>query len=193
MQRGVALVWIPLGAGATLPVVRWDGLGFEAMAACREKRARQPLFHAALEVGTADGRYVFEMTPAWGVGRTGEGTVASGPVGLRVLGRSRLFRCEVHCSRDGVIADREFAVGGPQPLSDDVGIAARVVGLVPRSTARVWGRDELGMGDMWTSNSLVALLLAGSGVPTDGLAPPGGGRSPGRAAGLAVGAGSKDR
>jgi hypothetical protein len=188
IQQGVALLWIPLGAGAAVPVVRCNGVAFEALVAWREKRPRQPLFHAALEVGTADARYVVEMTPAWGVGHTGEGAVATGPVGLRALGRSRLFRYEVHCWRDGVIPDREFAVGGARLLTDDLGVAARLVSLVPRFPARVWGRDELGTGDMWNSNSLVAWLLARSGIPTAEVVPPQGGRAPGWSAGLVVAA-----
>jgi len=186
IRPGVALLWIPLGAGATVPVVHWNGLAFEALAARRAKRPRQPLFHAALEVGGTDGGYVVEMTPAWGAGHTGEGAVATGPVGLRVLGRSRMFRYEVHCWRDGVIPDRSYAVGGPQQLSDDVAVADRIISVVPRFPARVWGRDELGTGDMWNSNSLVAWLLVMSGISTEGLAPPGGGRAPGWTAGLVV-------
>ena len=114
-------------------------------------------------------------------------------MGLRALGRSRLFRYEVHCWRDGVIPDREFAVGGAQLLTDDSGVAARLVEIVPRVPAQVWGRDELGTGDMWNSNSLVAWLLARSGIPTAGLVPPQGGRAPGWAAGLVVAARPSDR
>jgi len=186
VRPGVALLWIPLGAGARVPVVRWSGLAFEAVSAWRQGRPRQALFHAALEVGGSDGRFVVEMTPAWGAGHTGEGAVATGPVGLRVLGRSRMFRYEVHCWRDGVIPDRCFAVGGPQQLSDDGQVGDRLIALVPLFPARVWGRDELGTGDMWNSNSLVAWLLAMSGTPTAGVAPPGRGRAPGWTAGLVV-------
>ena len=186
IRPGVALLWIPLGAGARVPVVRCNGLAFEAVAAWREKRPRQGLFHAALEVGAGSGGFVVEMTPAWGAGHIGEGAVATGPVGLSLLGRSRMFRYEVHCWRDGVIPDRSYATVAPQQLSDDPGVGDRIVDLVPRFPARVWGRDELGTGDMWNSNSLVAWLLAMSGVLVDGLVPPGGGRAPGWTAGLVV-------
>jgi hypothetical protein len=186
IRPGVALLWIPLGAGAPVPVVRWNGVAFEALAAWRERRPRQALFHAALEVGGTRGGFVVEMTPAWGAGHTGEGAVATGPVGQRALGRSRLFRYEVHCWRDGVIPDRGYAVGGPQRLSDDAAVGDRLIEAVPLFPARVWGRDELGTGDMWNSNSLVAWLLEMSGIPTDGLAPPGEGRAPGWTAGLVV-------
>ena len=62
IRPGVALLWIPLGAGARVPVVRCNGLAFEAVAAWREKRPRQGLFHAALEVGAGSGGFVVEMT-----------------------------------------------------------------------------------------------------------------------------------
>jgi hypothetical protein len=48
----------------------------------------------------------------------------------------------------------------------------------------VWGRDELGTGEMWNSNSVIAWLLARSGLPTDAIRPPAGGRAPGWEAGL---------
>ena len=48
------------------------------------------------------------------------------------------------------------------------------------------GRDELETGEMWTSNSVIAWLLARSGLPTDAIRPPAGGSAPGRTAGLAV-------
>jgi len=50
----------------------------------------------------------------------------------------------------------------------------------------VWGRDELDAGEMWNSNSVIAWLLARSGVETDRIRPPRGGRAPGWNAGLAV-------
>jgi len=48
------------------------------------------------------------------------------------------------------------------------------------------GRDELGTGEMWNSNSLVAWVLEVAGVSTAAIRPPPGGRAPGWDAGLAV-------
>jgi hypothetical protein len=48
----------------------------------------------------------------------------------------------------------------------------------------VWGRDEIGTGDMWNSNSVIAWLVARSGIPTDMISPPPGGRAPGWETGL---------
>jgi hypothetical protein len=39
---------------------------------------------------------------------------------------------------------------------------------------------------MWNSNSVIAWLLARSGLPTDAIRPPAGGRAPGWQAGLVV-------
>lgn len=185
---GVDLLWIPLGAGAPVPVVHWNGLIYEALQARRQRRPRLDLYHAALEVAVPDARFVVEMTPAWGRSHTEEGAVASGPVGARILGRSRFFRYEVHCWRDGVIPDRSFAVGGPQRVTQDEGVARRILKLAPGFPAGVWGRDSFGTGDMWNSNSLVAWLLARSGIAVDGLPMPERGRAPGWEAGLAVAA-----
>jgi hypothetical protein len=39
---------------------------------------------------------------------------------------------------------------------------------------------------MWNSNSVIAWLVAQSGLPTDSIRPPAGGRAPGWQAGLTV-------
>jgi hypothetical protein len=143
----------------------------------RDRRSRRDLYHAALEVRASGERVVIEMTPAWGASHVAEGAVASGPVGLQLLGRSRLFRYEVHCWRDGVSPDRSFAVGGPHRLTEDEPVARRVLELAPSFPTAVWGRDEFDAGDMWNTNSLIAWVLvrrrlrAKSG---SGSQPPGG-------------------
>jgi hypothetical protein len=60
---GVDLYWLPLGAGDSLPVVRWSGRAFESLAAVRQHRQRCDLYHAALEIRIDGHRYVVEMTP----------------------------------------------------------------------------------------------------------------------------------
>jgi hypothetical protein len=109
-----------------------------------------------------------------------------GPVGSRRLGRWRVFRYEVRRWRDGVIADADEAVGRPQRLSDDPRLARRLLALVAELPSPAWGRDELVTGEMWNSNSVIAWLLARSGLPADAIRPPAGGRAPGWAAGLVV-------
>lgn len=185
---GVDLLWIPLGAGSNFPVVRWNGRVYEALVARRERRTRLDLYHAALEVGAYGARFVVEMTPAWGSSHSAEGAVASGPVGLRLLGRSRLFQYEVHCWRDGVIPDRLFAVGGPRAVTEDERVARRILELAPAFPSAVWGRDDFGTGDMWNSNSLIAWLLSRAGILAEDLALPPHGRAPGWTAGLTVAA-----
>ena len=58
--------------------------------------------------------------------------------------------------------------------------------LVTAVPTPVWGRDELRAGEMWNSNSVIAWLIAGAGLPTDALHPPPRGRAPGWSAGLEV-------
>jgi hypothetical protein len=50
----------------------------------------------------------------------------------------------------------------------------------------VWGRDQLGAGEMWNSNSVIAWIIARSGIDAASIQPPPGGRAPGWHAGLAV-------
>jgi hypothetical protein len=50
----------------------------------------------------------------------------------------------------------------------------------------VWGRDELHAGEWWNSNSFIAWLLARTGLDTDAIQPPAGGRAPGWDAGLVL-------
>lgn len=178
----VRVYWLPLGAGGR--VVARNGRLFEAWAARRERRAPCELFHAALEVEVGAASFVIEMAPAWSRVAEDRGVVATGPVGLRWLARSALFRYEVRRWRDGVIPDAEYAVGGPVLVQTDSTRAVHLLALVPLVPELTWGRDELGLGEMWNSNALVAWLLAGSGHDVGELGPPAGGRAPGWHAGL---------
>jgi hypothetical protein len=144
---GVDLYWIPLGAGAGGAFVRWGGRGYEAIAAALGRRPRQPLFHSALDVRIDGASTVIEMTPVW-ITRGERGVVGEGPVGLRGLGRWRLFRYEVRRWPGGAIPDVADAIGGPIHLSSDADVAERVLELVALVPMVTWGRDELGVGDM---------------------------------------------
>ena len=182
MAAAVELWWLPLGAGGS--VVRLNGRVYEAIAARVARRPACDLYHSALEVHTSAGRFVIEVTPVVGGGAGSHGAVAEGPVGARWAGRLSVFRYEVRRWRDGRIPDVDEAVGGPRRLSEDVAAAQRVLDLVPDVPRLVWGRDELGAGDMWNSNSVIAWLLAGAGIDAASIAPPDGGRAPGWHAGL---------
>jgi hypothetical protein len=179
----IDLYWLPLGAGGQF--VRLDGRMYEALAALRERRARQTLFHSALEVSVPDGRFVVEQAPAWR--QSGErGVVAEGAVGSRLAGRLRLFRYEVRRWRDGAIPDAAEAVESPRRLSGDLADARRVLELVPQVPALVWGRDEIGAGEMWNSNSLISWLIVRSELDADAVSLPAGGRAPGWHAGIVL-------
>ncbi|HYF73513.1 MAG TPA: hypothetical protein VD864_11875 [Nocardioides sp.] len=178
----VRVYWLPLGAGGR--VVARNGRVFESWAARREHRDPCELYHAALEVEVGAASYVIEMAPAWSRVAEDRGTVATGPVGMRWLGRLPLFRYEVRRWRDGIIPDRDTAVGAPVLVGTDSMRAVHLLALVPLVPRLTWGRDELRLGEMWNSNSLVAWLLAGSGHDADQLGPPPGGRAPGWDAGL---------
>ena len=179
----VVLYWLPLGAGGRS--VRLNGKVFEAVVARIERRARCDLYHSALEVQAPRGRFVVEQAPAWSEGAE-RGVVAEGPVGTRALGRFRLFRYEVRRWRDGVIPDVAEAVDSPLRLSEDPACAGRILELVPHVPTPVWGRDELGVGEMWNSNSTISWLLARGGVDVESIPLPRGGRAPGWRAGIVV-------
>jgi hypothetical protein len=180
----VLLNWLPLGAGGH--VVAFNGRVFEAICAHRQRRPPAPLFHAALSLRLGTTSYVIEMGPVWGNTAAERGVVVEGPVGLPVLGRSRLFRYEVRAWRGGSIPDLTFAVGEPTVMSRDPAQAANLLALAHQVPPLTWGRDELGLGEMWNSNSLVAWLLLGSGHDLRHISPPARGRAPGWDSGITL-------
>ena len=109
-----------------------------------------------------------------------------GPVGARWAGRTRILRYEVRRSRDGVIADIAEAVDSPRRLTDDPDVARRLWQSAADLPAPVWGRDELGTGEMWNSNSVISWLITRSGLDVDSIRPPTGGRAPGWQAGVVL-------
>jgi hypothetical protein len=179
----VELFWLPLGAGGRS--VRFNGRVYEAAVAAIDRRSRAELYHSALEVHVHGARYVIEMAPAFGR-CSGRGVVGGGAVGSPLLRRSRLFRYEVRCWRDGVIPDLAEAVESPCRLTHDPAVAQRVVDLVPLTPTPTWGRDELHAGEMWNSNSVISWVLSSAGLDASAIAPPSGGRAPGWTAGIAV-------
>ena len=178
------LYWIPLGAGGHC--VRFNGRVFEAIEAARQHRQRRDLYHAALVVDLDGDRYTIEVAPSPDADETRRGVVATGAVGSRCLGWLRLFRYEVRCWPGGSIADLGAAVGGPHRLTSDPRVARRLLDVITTIPRPVWGRDELEAGEMWNSNSMIAWLIARTGLDADGIKPPAGGRAPGWNAGLVV-------
>ena len=181
----VCLFWLPLGADGN-PAVRWGGHAYEAVVARREHREPRRLFHSALQVRLGGAIYVVEMAPAWGAVDSARGVVREGPVGLAWLGRSRLFRYEIRRWQGGVIPDIDQAVDSPVDLGATNSQTRELLDLVPECPTPVWGRDGLGAGDMWNSNSVVAWLLTRVGLLDDAIGPPRQGRAPGWRAGVRV-------
>lgn len=179
----IDLFWLPLGAGGHS--VRLNGRVYEAVAARVQRRSACDLYHSALEVCVPEGRFVIEQTPVAGSGAE-RGVVAEGAVGSRWAGRFRIFRYELRRWQNGVIPDVAEAVDSPRQLSDDPRRARLLLDLVPSVPTPVWGRDELGTGEMWNSNSVVSWLIARSGLAAASIKPPRGGRAPGWNAGLVV-------
>lgn len=179
----VDLYWLPLGAGGSF--VRLNGRIYEAMLALVERRRPLDLYHSALTVRVPAGRFVIENSwPIPDADGAARGVVVQGPVGSRRIARLRVFRYEVRRWREGVIADADEAVESPQRLTTDPLRARHLLELVDLLPSPAWGRDELGTGEMWNSNSVISWLLARSGFAMDTISPPAGGRAPGWGAGI---------
>jgi hypothetical protein len=180
----VDLYWLPLGAGGQS--VRVNGMVFERIASLYARRMPVDLYHSALEVRLRAARFVIEMAPALGGPQRTHGVVAQGAVGTRLVGAFRLFRYEVRCWPEGEIPDVDEAVDSPRRLTSDGAAARRVLELVPRVPAPVWGRDELRAGEMWNSNSVISWLVESADLDAESVPLPDRGRAPGWDAGIVV-------
>jgi hypothetical protein len=185
-MAAVDLYWLPLGAGGH--IVRLNGRVYEAVTAWLQRRRPCDLYHSALEVETSERKFVIEQAPVHDWSGAERGVVAEGPVGARWAGRFRIFRYEIRLWPGGHIPDVAEAVNSPQRLSDDDRIARRVLEETGRVPTPVWGRDELHTGEMWNSNSVIAWVIARSGIDAGSIRPPSRGRAPGWHAGLVVAA-----
>jgi hypothetical protein len=188
MEVGVYLYWIPLGAGGT-GFVRMNGRVYEAVKSRFEHRSPFDLYHTALEVRLADGRFIVEtMWPRPDLDGPTRGVVRDGAVFARWLTFTRIFRYEVRCWDDGVLPDAGEAVGGPRSVSDDEETGRRVLAMAESVPCLTWGRKPPGCDEMWNSNSVISWLLARSEVPLGALLAPSGGRAPGWEAGIQIAA-----
>jgi hypothetical protein len=179
----VDLYWIPLGAGAS--VVRISGGLYERLASLAQRRQPRPLFHSALVARFGDETVTIEIAPIPDDrGRAARGVVGEGPVGSRRLRGLRIFRYEVRRWKGGVIPDLPYAVDSPVRVTTDVATTQEILRLVAMAPTPVWGRDELGVGEMWNSNSVVSWTLTRAGVLDVAGRPPAGGRAPGWDAGV---------
>ncbi|WP_258723634.1 hypothetical protein [Cellulomonas sp. NS3] len=178
----VDLVWLPLGAGGHL--VRHSGRLYERLTAWSERRTPCDLYHSALQV-TLDGHvWAVEMTPVRRA-HLDRGVVAEGAVGTRRATPWRLFRYEVRCWRDGAIPDLAYAVSSPVRLASGPAVCRRVLRVLPSVPTPVWGRDELGLGEMWNSNSVISWCLEKAAVADASFVrPPFRGGAPGWGAGI---------
>jgi hypothetical protein len=184
---GIDLYWLPLGAGGHF--VRLNGRIYEVLHALFERRRPYDLYHSALEVTVPEGRFVIEN--AWPIpdaDGAARGVTVEGPVASRRLGRFRVFRYEVRRWHEGMIPDIAEAVGSPVNLSNNETVARDVLALSSEVPVMVWGRDELRIGEMWNSNSVISWLLARAGLPASEIQPPLRGRAPGWITGVTVAA-----
>ena len=183
MTATVTLLWIPLGAGQN--VVRTSGKVFEALSAFAQSRSTCDLYHSALVVAIPGAHYVIEMTPIPDRHGARRGVVAEGAVGSKWLAKIRHFRYEIRRWADGVVPDAEHAVAS-MTFHLELDAAQRLLAAVSLVPTSVWGRDELGAGEMWNSNSVTSWVLRQGGIDAARVQPPIGGRAPGWNAGVVV-------
>lgn len=180
----VELLWLPVGAETS----RFQQASlrlWETLEAARCRRPRTALVHSALRVRTTDGTsFAIELTPEFQRGAAPP--TATGPVGLRLLGRLKLFRWALQCTPGGVFPDEQWATGDPMVLSTDCSTAEAILDLAREIPRYTWGRRRPGTGEMWTSDSVIAWLLVRAGIDLAGVGPPPGTRAPGWNAGMVV-------
>ena len=149
-----------------------------------ERRPTCDLYHSALAIGLPHTVHVIESAPIRPNDGLDRGVVGEGPVGMRWAAHFRLFRYELRVWRGGHIPDIAEAVESPRRLSSSAGDDRRLLDLAPLVPLPTWGRDELGAGDRWNSNSFIAWLITATGLDVDAIRPPTGGRAPGWDAGV---------
>lgn len=181
----VDLYWLPVGAGDG-PFFPFCCRVYEALVARIERRPPRDLYHSALQVHVSEGTFVIEQAPVPDLNGQERGVVAEGAVGRRCASRFRIFRYEVRRWHGGQLPDIAYAVDSPRRLSNDEDRARSVLEQVAEVPTPVWGRDELSTGEMWNSNSIIAWVIARSGIETATIRPPANGRAPGWHAGLVV-------
>lgn len=183
MTAHVDVLWIPLGSGQH--IVRLSGRLYERLIAGIERRPYRELYHAALTVTIPEARWVIEVAPVPDDDPSSRGAVGSGPVGSAWLGRFRVFRYELRCWPGGDLPD-EGDARIRHRLDTSTADAHRLLELVRQVPMPVWGRDDLGAGEMWNSNSVVSWALTRWGTDVIPLGPPPGGRGPGWEAGIVI-------
>ncbi len=178
---GIDLYWVPIRARGS--VVRLSSTSYETIDALVARRPRCELFHSALRVRLPQRSVIIEMTH---LARDDDerGVIAEGPVALRGAGRFGILRYEVRCWLDGEV--RADPAASPIHLTSDATPTRRLLDLAPYVPTLVWGRDELKVGDPWSSNSVVSWLLECSGLDAAHITPPEGGRAPGWCAGISA-------
>ena len=184
-EAPVELYWMPVGAGTS----RFQQASlrlWEAFEAARARRPRANLYHSALKLRTDGKTRTLELMPAFV--RVPAPPLRTGPVGLGVAGRTRLFRYQLVGLEADSLPDEEWATDSPQVLSKDEAMARRILQLASQTPAHTWGRRVRGTSEMWTSDSVVSWLLIRSGVDIAAIRIPGGGRAPGWIAGIELAA-----
>ena len=182
VESYVDLYWLPVGAGTRFQ--RWSLVLYESVASRLGHRAPGRFYHAALKVSVDGGESTLELMPVPRGQR--EAAQMSGPVGVSMAGRLRLFRYQLLRSEGKPLPDEQWAVDSPVRLTTDPTVARRLLALAPSVPGYTWGRRAPGTSEMWTSDSAMSWLLVKSGIPAAEIALPRDGTAPGWRAGIQI-------
>jgi len=109
----VDLYWLGLGAGNRS--VQWDGRVIEAVNSVAHRRPRFDLYHSALELNLAVGRFLIEQAPVPDAHGATRSVVAEGAVGTRWAGRFQILAIDrssvTKCGAGGTDASRTSVNG----------------------------------------------------------------------------------
>lgn len=174
------LYWIPVGAGTHFQ--KASLVLYESAAALLSRRPRQRLVHGGLACAVDGAPFTLELMPAPpGPNHRHEVT---GPVGVALAGRLRLFRYEVCLLPNAALPDQSWAVEPPVRLTSEPAAVRAIIQASREVPAYTWGRRRPGHPEMWTSDSALAWILHRAGLQPEQLKIPSGCRAPGWFAGL---------
>ena len=182
VESTVELFWLPVGAGTHFQ--RASLVAYDWCLSHIARRPRAAFVHAALKVKLEGRTFTLELMPV--PAHQNVAPLLTGPVGISIAGRLRLFRYQLVCRETDSLPDEGWAINSPVLLSTDAAFGKRLMALAPLVPANVWvaGRPaprrcgHLIRPSRW--------LLHRTGLDAAALQRPPGTQAPGWAAGIQV-------
>jgi len=182
VESKVELFWLPVGAGTHFQ--RASLIAYDWLLAHIARRPRAAFVHAALKVRLEGRTHTLELMPV--PRRQETAPLITGPVGLRIAGRLRMFRYQLLCQEASTLPDERWAIESPNVIGRGAAFAETILSIAAQVPAHTWGRRVAGTTEMWTSDSAISWLLCRAGVDIREINPPSQTQAPGWAAGIQV-------